>query len=144
MITSTFSENGEQGTLGTFARNDGAYVRSDYILVMKNVVVEKDTLRVLRSFKMSNFKPDHLPIEVQVRVFSALRAPFARRRVAEYDRAAVRAACDLDPDAPACALSIARDGFAECLQKLPFVSCEIDPTSHSFIILHQPSGLEMV
>ena len=49
-------------------------------------------------------------MQLDARVFSAVKAPFARRRVAKYVRVAVRVACDLADDAPPCDLSAARDG----------------------------------
>ena len=73
---------------------------------------------------------------VDITVHSSLRAPVARRRIADYDRTLVRAACDIDLNDPNHDSTMAESVrlFEEYIKHMPTIFFEVDPTSHNYIV----------
>ena len=67
-------------------------------------------------------------------VYSRSKAPVSRRRIAKYDRVAVRAACDLPLDDHTSDLAVAVQELEAYIRSIPEISVHIDPSSHAFIL----------
>jgi len=141
-IVNTYSHLSNGKAAGSLHTVQGIALRCDYLLVGQAVQVQDQSCEVWSWFRMSNMRPDHMPVSAVVSVLSQARPPVSRRRVAVYDRKAVKAACEDKADSEY-AEQVAR--LEQHLRSLPPIPFFIDPSTHVFILdCHFLEGLQSI
>ena len=90
-VANTFEEHVKQGKcMGSLHQPSGFTSNCDYVFLSQNIMTLAGSLYAYSGFLMGNKKADHLPIVLEVFVPPVFKEAVWRRRVAQYDRQAVR------------------------------------------------------